>query len=136
MDIWSVDNLIYGRNISKHGLSFFSALTGRNDEARILFNPDSLGTKPDHNGKTSNPNSDASSLHNNGGANPNDFLSLDSHHPDSVRKMDKFKRSYTLPAGMASSSNSSTSLDQHQNNPGEYRNEGGMYPDVMERFLE
>ncbi|KAM3396054.1 hypothetical protein BC332_19578 [Capsicum chinense] len=125
-----------------NGLSFFSALTGRNDDSRTLFNPDSLGTKPDHNqhalsldGKTSHPNSDASTLHNNGGANPNDFLSLDSH-PDSVRKMDKFKRSYTLPARMASSSNSSTSLDQHQNNPGEYRNEGGMYPDVMERFLE
>ncbi|KAK4342076.1 hypothetical protein RND71_037892 [Anisodus tanguticus] len=115
-----------------NGLTFFSALTGRSDE-RILFTPDSLGIKPD--GKTSNPNSDTSSLHNNGGANPNDFLSLDSH-PDSVRKMDKFKRSYTLPARMASSSNSSTSLDQHQNNPGEYRNEGGMYPDVMERFLE
>ncbi|XP_009596195.1 protein RICE SALT SENSITIVE 3 [Nicotiana tomentosiformis] len=125
-----------------NGLTFFSALTGRSDDSRILFNPDNLGTKPEHNqhplsldGRTSNPNSDASSLHNNGSANPNDFLSLDGH-ADSVRKMDKFKRSLTLPVRMASSSNSSTSHDQHQNNPGEYRNEGGMYPDVMDRFLE
>ncbi|KAL0406782.1 UNVERIFIED_CONTAM: hypothetical protein Slati_3992100 [Sesamum latifolium] len=47
----------------------------------------------------------------------------------------KFKRSFTLPARMATSS-SSTSLDHHGHNPGEYRNEAGMYPDVMETFLE
>ncbi|CAI9088702.1 OLC1v1023111C1 [Oldenlandia corymbosa var. corymbosa] len=117
-----------------NGLTFFSALTGRSDDAKLLFNPDGLGAKPDH----GNPNSDASSLHNNGSANPNDFLSLDSHQ-DSVRKMEnKFKRSFTLPARMTSSS-SSTSLDHHhQHNPaGEYRNEAGMYShDVMETYLE
>ncbi|KAL2247506.1 uncharacterized protein LOC105176977 [Sesamum indicum] len=107
-----------------NGLSFFSALTGRTDEAKLLFNPEGLASKPD-------PNSDPSSLHNNCGANPNEFLSLDSHS-----KMDgKFKRSFTLPARMATSS-SSTSLDHHGHNPGEYRNEAGMYSDVMETFLE
>ncbi|KAL0328458.1 UNVERIFIED_CONTAM: protein RICE SALT SENSITIVE 3 [Sesamum calycinum] len=107
-----------------NGLSFFSALTGRTDEAKLLFNPEGLANKPD-------PNSDPSSLHNNCGANPNEFLSLDSHS-----KMDgKFKRSFTLPARMATSS-SSTSLDHHGHNPGEYRNEAGMYSDVMETFLE
>lgn len=125
-----------------NGLTFFNALTGRSDDAKLLFNPDGLGSKPDQNhhslildGRNANPNSDASNLHNNGGANPNDFLSLDSHQ-DSLQKMEnKFKRSFTLPARMTSSS-SSTSLDHHQHNPGEYRNEAGMYSDVMETFLE
>lgn len=116
------------------GLTFFNALTGRSDDAKLLFNPDGLGSKVEQNHHP-NPNSDASSLHNNGGANPNEFLSLDSH-PDSVRKMEnKFKRSFTLPARMNSSS-SSTSLDHHQHNPGEYRNEAGMYSDVMETFMD
>lgn len=116
-----------------NGLSFFNALTGRTDEAKLLFNPDSLGNKPDQNHHPNPTSSDA---------NPNEFLSLDSH-PDNVRKMEnKFKRSFTLPARVTSSSNSSTSLDHqhHQHNPGgEYRNEaaaGGMYSDVMETFLE
>ncbi|KAF5478682.1 hypothetical protein F2P56_005222 [Juglans regia] len=126
-----------------NGLSFFNALTGRTDDAKLLFNPDSLGNKPDHNhhplileGKNSNPNSDALNMHNGSGANPNEFLSLDSH-PESARKMEnKFKRSFTLPARMASSS-SSTSIDHQQHQPVEYRNpEGGMYSDVMETFLE
>ncbi|XP_030932819.1 protein RICE SALT SENSITIVE 3 [Quercus lobata] len=126
-----------------NGLSFFNALTGRSDDAKLLFNPESLGNKPDQNhhslileGKTTNPNSDASNMHNGGGANPNEFLSLDSHS-ESARKMEnKFKRSYTLPARMTSSS-SSTSVDHHQHQPMEYRNsEAGIYPDVMETFLE
>ncbi|KAK4576800.1 hypothetical protein RGQ29_027369 [Quercus rubra] len=126
-----------------NGLSFFNALTGRSDDAKLLFNPESLGNKPDQNhhslileGKTTNPNSDASNMHNGGGANPNEFLSLDSHS-ESARKMEnKFKRSYTLPARMVSSS-SSTSVDHHQHQPMEYRNsEAGIYPDVMETFLE
>lgn len=126
-----------------NGLSFFNALTGRSDDAKLLFNPESLGNKPDQNhhslileGKTTNPNSGASNMHNGGGANPNEFLSLDSHS-ESARKMEnKFKRSYTLPARMASSS-SSTSVDHHQHQPVEYRNsDAGIYPDVMETFLE
>ncbi|KAL3503194.1 hypothetical protein ACH5RR_037643 [Cinchona calisaya] len=118
-----------------NGLSFFNALSGQADDAKLLFNPDGLVSKPDQYHHP-NPNLDGSSnLHNSGGANPNEFLSLDSH-PESVRKMEnKFKRSYTLPARMISSS-SSTSLDHHQHNPGEYRNEAGMYSDVMETLLE
>lgn len=117
-----------------NGLSFYNALTGRSDDAKLLFSPEGLGNKPDQNhhplileGKNPNPHSDS---------NPNEFLSLDSH-PETVRKMEnKFKRSFTLPARMASSS-SSTSLDHHQHHPVEYRNsEAGMYPDVMETFLE
>ncbi|KAK4484704.1 hypothetical protein RD792_007392 [Penstemon davidsonii] len=88
-----------------NGLSFFNVLTGSANEAKLLFNHEGLGNKSD-------PNSD-----------PNEFLSLDSHS-----KMEgKYKRSFTLPARMATSSSS---------NPGEYRNEGGMYSDVMETFLD
>lgn len=126
-----------------NGLSFFNALTGRADDAKLLFNPESLGNKADQNhhplvleGKNQNPTADGSNLHNTGGTNPNEFLSLD-NHPDSARKMEnKFKRSFTLPARMASSS-SSTSVDHHPHQPVEYRNsEAGMYSDVMETFLE
>nr|GMC70215.1 protein RICE SALT SENSITIVE 3-like isoform X1 [Ipomoea batatas] len=127
-----------------NGLSFFNALTGRADDSRLLFNPDSIGNKMDQNhhtlnleiNTTSNPNSDNAGE---AAGNPNEFLSLDTHHhhPDSFQKMEnKFKRSFTLPARMVSSS-SSTSLEQHQNNPGEFRNEAGMCSsDVMETFLE
>ncbi|CAA2999089.1 protein RICE SALT SENSITIVE 3-like [Olea europaea var. sylvestris] len=107
-----------------NGLSFFNALTGRTDDAKLLFNPNGLGNKPE------NPNSDATSLHNNGGPNPNELLTLDSHR-DSIRKMEnnKFKRSFTLPTRMTSSA----SLDHHAaHNTGEYRNEAGTYSDVME----
>ncbi|EEF29296.1 conserved hypothetical protein [Ricinus communis] len=126
-----------------NGLSFFNALTGRTDDAKLLFNPESLGNKADQNhhpiileGKNPNANPDPSNMHNAGGANPNEFLSLDSH-PDSARKMEnKFKRSFTLPARMATSS-SSTSVDHHQQQPVELRNsEAGMYSDVMETFLD
>lgn len=120
-----------------NGLSFFNALTGRSDDAKLLFNPESLGNKPDQNhhhslileGKSPNQNSE--------GSNPNEFLSLDSH-TDSARKNmeNKFKRSFTLPARMTPSS-SSTSGDHHQHQPAEYRNpEAGIYSDVMETFLE
>ncbi|XP_029130644.1 protein RICE SALT SENSITIVE 3 isoform X2 [Cajanus cajan] len=119
-----------------NGLSFFNALTGRSDDAKLLFNPESLGNKPcdqsqhqHHHPLGQNPSSDVQN------ANTNEFLSLESHQDD-ARKMDKFKRSFTLPARVASSS-SSTSMDHHQQGV-EYRNnsEGGMYPDVMETFLE
>ncbi|KAK4285927.1 hypothetical protein QN277_002552 [Acacia crassicarpa] len=110
-----------------NGLSFFNALTVQNDDAtKLLFNPESLENKPEE------------------ASNPNEFLSLDSHHQTSDNgrnRMDKFKRSFTLPARVASSS-SSTSMDHHHQNqhqpPVEFRNSegGGMYPDVMETFLE
>ena len=125
-----------------NGLSFFNALTGRTDDAnKLLFNPDRLGNKPGdpnhHHPLSQNPNSDVSNMQQNAsGANPSEFLSLDSSHPEGARKMDKFKRSFTLPARVASSS-SSTSMDQHQQQGVEYRNsDGGMFPDVMETFLE
>ncbi|GLT29420.1 hypothetical protein SLA2020_042910 [Shorea laevis] len=117
-----------------NGLSFFHALTGRTEDSKLLFNPESLGSKPDQNplileGKDPNQNSDSA-------ANPNEFLSLDSH-PENVRKMEnKFKRSMTLPARMATSS-SSTSVDHQQHQQVEYRNsEAGMYPDVMQTYME
>ncbi|XP_019425739.1 PREDICTED: uncharacterized protein LOC109334422 [Lupinus angustifolius] len=126
-----------------NGLSFFNALTARTeDHHKLLFNPDSLGNKQgDHNhNHNHNHHSDAcNNMHNGSGTNPNEFLSLDSisHHNEGAKKMDKFKRSFTLPTRVASSS-SSTSMDQHQQQGVEYRNnsEGGMYPDVMETFLE
>ena len=125
-----------------NGLSFFNALTGRTDDAKLFFNPDSLGSKPGdqshhHHPLKPNPSSDASNMQNVSVANPSEFLSLDSH-PEGARKMDKFKRSFTLPARVASSS-SSTSMDHHhyQQAAMECRNpEGGMCPDVMETFLE
>ncbi|KAL4335357.1 hypothetical protein GQ457_07G014770 [Hibiscus cannabinus] len=119
-----------------NGLSFFSALTGRTEDAKLLFNSESLGNKSETNhhplileGKDSNQNSDV-------GANPNEFLSLDSH-PENMRKMEnKLKKNFAIPARMATSS-SSTSVDHHQHQPGEYRNsEPGMYTDVMETFME
>lgn len=123
-----------------NGLSFFSALTGRTDEAKLLFNPDSLGNKPEnqsHHHIIPSPNPDAPSMHNAGHGNPNEFLSLDSHTGEGSRKMEnKFKRSFTMPTRMASSS-SSTSVDHHQHQQVEYRNsEAGMYTDVMGTFLE
>ncbi|KAK6934238.1 Transcription factor MYC/MYB N-terminal [Dillenia turbinata] len=122
-----------------NGLTFFNALTGRSDDAKLLFSPDGLGNKPEQNlqhlileGKNPNQNADALNLHNGGSANPNEFLSLDSH----PKMENKFKRSFTLPARMASPS-SSASLDHHSNHPVEYGNsETGMYTDVMETFLE
>ncbi|GJS57753.1 rice salt sensitive 3-like protein isoform X1 [Tanacetum coccineum] len=107
-----------------NGLSFFSALTGRTDDTKLLFNPDGLGNNPGHEMK-----------------NPNDFLSLDNTNSDhNMGKVDhnKYKRSFTLPARMATSSSSSSSLDHRKHNPnGEYRNsEASMYSDVMETYLE
>lgn len=113
-----------------NGLSFFNALTGRSDDAKLLFNPEGLGNKPDQSHHSlflegKNPNPEASNMQNLGATNPNEFLSLDSH-AESARKMEnKFKRSFTLPARMASSS--STPVD-HQPEP-------GMYSD-METFME
>jgi len=130
-----------------NGLSFFSALTGRADDAKLLFSPEGLGPKPNPNhhgqvleGKGPNPNPESSNpnLQGTSGGNPNEFLGLDTHQDQMRKSMEsKFKRSFTLPARMTSSA-SSTSLDHHHPQPPpEYRNsEAGMYPDVMETFLE
>ncbi|KAA3454333.1 transcription factor isoform X2 [Gossypium australe] len=57
-----------------NGLSFFSALTGRTEDAKLLFNSESLGNKPETNhhslileGKDSNHNTDV-------GANPHEIV--------------------------------------------------------------
>ncbi|XP_022753990.1 protein RICE SALT SENSITIVE 3-like [Durio zibethinus] len=115
--------------------TFFNTLTGQTEDAKPLLNPESLGNKPDHRhpvtfeGKDSNQNTDA-------GASPNEFMSLESH-PENMRKIEnKFKRSFTLPVRMPTSS-SSTSVYHHQHQSVEYRNsEAGMCNDVMESFLE
>ncbi|KAL8130534.1 hypothetical protein V2J09_019689 [Rumex salicifolius] len=94
-----------------NGLSFFNALTGREE----VFNPESLGNKPDD---PHHPNQ-----------NPNEFSGLDSNS-DSLRKMDnKFRRSFTLPARMASPSSTQQQSDYRSS-------ETGIYHDVMEPFME
>ncbi|XVE80105.1 hypothetical protein DITRI_Ditri14bG0112600 [Diplodiscus trichospermus] len=114
-----------------NGLTFFNALTGQTEDAKLLFNPESLGKKSDQDrhplileGKDSNQNSNA-------GANPDEFLSLDTHPENTSMMENKFKRSFTLPARMATSS-SSTSVDHHQHQA----KEGGMYTNVMETLME
>nr|XP_010908547.1 protein RICE SALT SENSITIVE 3 [Elaeis guineensis] len=125
-----------------NGLSFFTALTGRADEAKLLFGAEGLGNKPPAQqhpltmtGKNLTAGSpmniadevkavtEASNFrsHGNrgetgaalGAGNTEDYLSLESHS-NKARKTEsnKFKRSYTLPARMTSSF-SSSSLDHH-----------------------
>ncbi|MCL7048024.1 hypothetical protein MKW94_020858 [Papaver nudicaule] len=149
-----------------NGLSFFDALTGRADDAKLLFGAAGVGNKsyqhqqhhhPNLRGKNSNSainlsskadetkgNSESSNSHNHhgnrsennpSGENVNDYLSLESHGHN-VKKMEKnFKRSFTLPARMATSS-SSSSMDQHH--PADYNrnSEAGMYSDFIDNFLE
>ncbi|OVA00362.1 Transcription factor MYC/MYB N-terminal [Macleaya cordata] len=147
-----------------NGLSFFNALTGRADDAKLLFGSEGIGNKTNQQhhsllgGKNSNSAINLSSKadeskaiaetsnslnhhgnrseNNAGGENVNDYLSLESHS-NNVKKMEnKFKRSFTLPARMASST-SSSSMDHHQHHPVDYRNtEAGIYSDLMETFLE
>ncbi|KAF9588192.1 hypothetical protein IFM89_008206 [Coptis chinensis] len=144
-----------------NGLSFFNALTARTDEAKLLFGSESLGNKPSQQNHPLGLGGDNSTLamnycgnpeesksisetsntlghhgnhnENSGNENVNDYLSLESH-TNNVRKMEnKFKRSFTLPARMASSS----TLDHHQHQPVDYSStEGGIYSDIMETFLE
>ncbi|KAG6537478.1 hypothetical protein ZIOFF_002572 [Zingiber officinale] len=83
-----------------NGLSFFSALTGRPDDAKILFNSEVMGEKIQHasvslydNGEEGKGVLDTSSVHGNGGEavlgvdNTEDFLSLESHS-SRTRKME------------------------------------------------
>lgn len=129
-----------------HGVSFFNALTGRPEESKLLFGMDALGSKvPQHHHFPAAGNSssngemgyEAPTL--NGGenmvttSNPSEYLSLESHS-NSVRKMEhKFKRSFTLPARMASPATSSSLNIQRIHHPMEdYRNsEAGIYADLM-----
>ncbi|KAG8055113.1 hypothetical protein GUJ93_ZPchr0001g31559 [Zizania palustris] len=125
-----------------NGLSFFTALTGRADDAKLLFGGGGGGEE----GKTTAQ--DAQAGH--GGAeNVEEYLSLESHS-NKARRMEsaqstKFKRSFTLPARMSSSTSTSPSVSAstapappQQQQGMEYRgpHEGGVYSDLMETFLE
>ncbi|KAL0443546.1 UNVERIFIED_CONTAM: protein RICE SALT SENSITIVE 3 [Sesamum latifolium] len=100
-----------------NGLTLVNALTGRSNEARLLFQPDS----------------DRSSLHDSGGGNAsNGFLSVDC---STARMEEKFLSSFTLPARMATSS-SLASLDHvADQDPLEYGIGAGMFSDDMRSFL-
>ncbi|KAK1307717.1 hypothetical protein QJS10_CPA09g00761 [Acorus calamus] len=115
-----------------NGLSFFNALTGRVEDAKLLFGMEA----------------DAKATNTPGESNPNEYLGLESQS-NKARRTDnnsRFKRSFTLPARMETSSSSSSSLDQHgmmttatttTGHPGNYRNsEAGIYSDIMETFLD
>eukprot|EP00268_Persea_americana_P033060 TRINITY_DN3274_c0_g2_i1.p1 TRINITY_DN3274_c0_g2~~TRINITY_DN3274_c0_g2_i1.p1 ORF type:complete len:369 (-),score=85.47 TRINITY_DN3274_c0_g2_i1:403-1509(-) len=145
-----------------NGLSFFTALTGRTEDAKLLFGAEGLGNKPPQHpfvmgGKNSIPTmslggnaddskasaSDAANSQNhvNGSENKagNEYLSLETHSNNGRKIENKFKRSFTLPARMGPSS--SSSLDNHRPHhlvEEDYRNsaETGMYSDMMETFLE
>lgn len=129
-----------------NGLSFFTALTGRTEDAKLLFGGGG-GGGADDGSKTAAAAQDAG----HGGAeNVEEYLSLESHS-NKARRMEsaqstKFKRSFTLPARMSSSTTStspsvsaSTAPAPPQQQQGmEYRgpHEGGVYSDLMETFLE
>ncbi|XP_042477905.1 protein RICE SALT SENSITIVE 3-like [Macadamia integrifolia] len=147
-----------------NGLSIFNALTGKDEDAELLFGHECLGNKPNQQhhqlvlgSENSNPalnlcgkaeelkapsetsnsqNQQGSRSDNTGFANFSEYLSLESHS-NNVKKMEnKFKRSFTLPARMTSSS-SSTSLDHHSHHPVNYRSsEARIYSDLMDTFLE
>ncbi|KAJ4797922.1 Serine/threonine-protein kinase WNK (With No Lysine)-like protein [Rhynchospora pubera] len=108
-----------------NGLSIFSALTGRPDDAKLLL------------GSGEHAHGGAAGTGGSGGSNPEEYLSLDSDS-SKMRKVEggngngKFKRSFTLPARMSMSNSSASS-------PGmmEYRGgEGGVYSDLMDNYLE
>ncbi|PKA51143.1 Transcription factor bHLH155 [Apostasia shenzhenica] len=123
-----------------NGLSFFNALTGRSDDAKL----DGLGSDPPvrhqqplmASGKSfgvDDSKAEASRPDGSGGA--EDYLGLESRSAGKMRKMEssKFKRSFTLPARMTSTSSSSAATPQGM----EYRgSEAGIYSDIMETFLE
>lgn len=118
-----------------NGLSFFTALTARSDDAKLLFGAE-VSQHPMR--ATSQVNLCGSSDEGNrgessnaiSGTNTEDYLSLDNN---------KFNRGFTLPNRMASSS-SSSSLDPRSattTQPGEYRgSEAGIYSDIMENFMD
>ncbi|CAM0883242.1 unnamed protein product [Alopecurus aequalis] len=125
-----------------NGLSFFTALTGRSDDSKLLFEGGGGGGGVED-GK---PAQDTQTGH--GGAeNVEEYLSLESHS-NKVRRMDnaqsaKFKRSFTLPARMGSATSTSPSVSAStgtapQQQGMEYRapHEGSVYSDLMETFLE
>jgi hypothetical protein len=130
-----------------NGLSFFTALTGRADDAKLLFGGNGAGGGgADHDRKTAaSPDAQATAEH--GGAdNVEEYLSLESHsnkarRVENAAQSSKFKRSFTLPARMSSSSVSASTAPAPppQQQGMEYErgpHEGGVYSDLMETFLE
>ncbi|XP_038982027.1 protein RICE SALT SENSITIVE 3-like [Phoenix dactylifera] len=138
------------------GLSFFTALTGRTDDAKLLFGTEGLGDKPPTAASPMNITDEvkavagASNFQSQGNrgetgatlgrSSTEDYLSSESHS-NKARKMEntKFKRSLTLPARMTPSSSSSSLDHHHATTPQamEYRSsEAGIYSDIMETFLE
>ncbi|URE31972.1 hypothetical protein MUK42_13999 [Musa troglodytarum] len=120
-----------------NGLSFFTALTGRTDDAKLLFGSEALGNKPPPRQSQGNKGDNGAALN---ASNTEDLTSSASHSSE-ARKMEhsKFKRSLTLPARMTASS-SSSSLDRHHAStpqPMDYRgSEAEIYQDIMETFLD
>nr|QDF82432.1 protein RICE SALT SENSITIVE 3-like isoform X1 [Cymbidium goeringii] len=126
-----------------NGLSFFNALTGRTDEAKLLFGADGLGTKPlvHHHqqqqqllmaGKNVSAEEAKAEVSGSGCGGAEEYLSLDQSHTGKARKVEgsKFKRSFTLPAKMSSSSSSGTQGMEYRSS------EAGIYSDIMETYLE
>ncbi|KAK1324373.1 hypothetical protein QJS10_CPA01g00591 [Acorus calamus] len=105
-----------------NGLTFFNALTGRAEDAKLLFGTEAL---ENNNNTTTNMPVEGNS---------NEYLSLESHSNKVPRtdNMGRFKRSFTMPARLATSS-SSSSLD-HQTTT--TTGEAGMFSDMMETLLE
>jgi hypothetical protein len=131
-----------------NGLSFFTALTGRADDAKLLFGGPGGGAGAADDEKAAADNAQTG----HGGAeNVEEYLSLESHSNkarkvESAAQSTKFKRSFTLPARMGSSTSpspspsvsASTAPAPPQQQGMEYRgpHEGGVYSDLMETFLE
>ncbi|OEL25841.1 hypothetical protein BAE44_0013140 [Dichanthelium oligosanthes] len=134
-----------------NGLSFFTALTGRADDAKLLFGgPGGGGGGGGADDGKAAP--DAAQTGHGGAENVEEYLSLESHSSKARRvesaaaQSTKFKRSFTLPARMSSSTSTSPSVSAStapapppQQQGMEYRggpHEGGVYSDLMETFLE
>ncbi|KAK1303242.1 hypothetical protein QJS10_CPB11g01727 [Acorus calamus] len=109
-----------------NGLTFFNALTGRAEDAKLLFGTEAL----ENNNNNNNANLPLE-------GNSNDYLSLESHSNKARRtdNMGRFKRSFTMPARLATSSSSSSSLDHHATTT-TMTGEAGMFSDMMETLLE
>lgn len=109
-----------------NGLSFFNALTNRNDDAKLLFNQDG--------GDGSEAGTGRQHDHHHGGSNLSEFLSLDGS--GKMENEMKYKRIFNL----GTSSSSSSLMDHHHHQLDQYNKGssegGGMYHDVMETFLE
>ncbi|CAL4947012.1 unnamed protein product [Urochloa decumbens] len=137
-----------------NGLSFFTALTGRADDAKLLFGGPGGGGAGGGGADDEKEAADAAQTGHGGAENVEEYLSLESHSNKAKRvesaaaqQSTKFKRSFTLPARMSSPASTSPAVSastapapapQQQQQGMEYRgsHEGGVYSDLMETFLE